>query len=77
MRRFGARMDDSCRQNGSLPDSKIDLCMEILGIKLGSTTDKFGKSRFHCFDPVTHLNGLYPHWYIAYNAKEAQKVVEH
>ena len=48
--------------------------MENLGVKTANTTDALGRSRFHCFDPETHLFGGYPGWYYHYDANGAHKV---
>ncbi|XP_060592471.1 glycoprotein-N-acetylgalactosamine 3-beta-galactosyltransferase 1-like isoform X2 [Ruditapes philippinarum] len=75
MRRFGARGNDSklCRQDGGAEDAEFGKCMQNLGVKVGNSTDKLGRSRFHCFDPETHLRGGYPDWYYKYDAHGAKK----
>ncbi|KAL4222089.1 Core 1 synthase [Mactra antiquata] len=75
MRRFGARANDTklCRQDGIAEDVEFGKCMENLGVKAGNSSDKYGRSRFHCFDPQTHLMGGYPDWYYKYDAHGAQK----
>jgi hypothetical protein len=40
--------------------------MQRLGVKTINSTDAMGRSRFHCFDPETHLFGVYPKWYKMY-----------
>lgn len=75
LRRFGERGNDSkvCRQDGGAEDAEFGRCMENLGVKVGNSTDKLGRSRFHCFDLETHLMGGYPDWYYQYDAHGAQK----
>ena len=63
-----------CRQDGGAEDVKFGKCMERLGVKTANTTDALGRSRFHCFDPETHLFGGYPKWYYRYDASGAHKV---
>ena len=66
--------DKLCRQDGGAEDAELGKCMEKLGVKTANTTDKLGRSRFHCFDPATHLFGGYPDWYYKYDANGARKV---
>ncbi|XP_052247839.1 glycoprotein-N-acetylgalactosamine 3-beta-galactosyltransferase 1-like isoform X2 [Dreissena polymorpha] len=75
MRRFGAHGSNEtvCRQDGGAEDAEFGKCMENLGVKVGNSTDKLGRSRFHCFDPDTHLMGGYPDWYYQYDAHGAKK----
>lgn len=76
MRRFGERGNDTklCRQDGGAEDAEFGKCMQNLGVKVGNSTDRLGRSRFHCFDPETHLRGGYPDWYYKYDAHGAKKV---
>merc|ERR1712150_305113 len=46
---------------------------EKLGVKTGDSRDSMGRSRFHCFNPETHLHGGYPDWYYQYDKYGAQK----
>ncbi|OWF40670.1 glycoprotein-N-acetylgalactosamine 3-beta-galactosyltransferase 1-B-like [Mizuhopecten yessoensis] len=62
-----------CRQDGAGEDAEIGKCMENLGVRTGNSTDALGRSRFHCFDPETHLSGIYPDWYFNYDANGARK----
>ncbi|KAH3777467.1 hypothetical protein DPMN_178914 [Dreissena polymorpha] len=75
LRRFGAKGNDEtiCRQDGGAEDAEFGKCMETLGVKVGNSTDKLGRNRFHCFDPDTHLMGGYPDWYYQYDANGAKK----
>jgi glycoprotein-N-acetylgalactosamine 3-beta-galactosyltransferase len=77
MRRFGARGNDSniCRQDGGFEDVEFGKCMQNLGVKVGNSTDKLGRSRFHCFGPETHLLGRYSDWYYMNDANGARKVL--
>ena len=63
-----------CRQDGGAEDAELGKCMQNLGVKTANSTDILGRSRFHCFDPETHLMGGYPNWYYKYDANGAQKV---
>ena len=63
-----------CRQDGGAEDAELGKCMENLGVKTVNSTDALGRSRFHCFDPETHLFGGYPNWYYEYDANGAKKV---
>lgn len=57
-----------CRQDGGAEDIEIGKCLHNLGVIPGSSYDSKGRSRFHCFDPATHLLGKFPDWY--YNFDE-------
>lgn len=76
MRRYGTKANDSsiCRQDGGAEDAELGHCMEKLGVRTANSTDSMGRSRFHCFDPETHLFGGYPDWYYQYDANGAKKV---
>ncbi|XP_048755938.1 glycoprotein-N-acetylgalactosamine 3-beta-galactosyltransferase 1-like isoform X3 [Ostrea edulis] len=65
-----------CRQDGGAEDAELGKCMQNLGVKTANSTDALGRSRFHCFDPETHLMGGYPNWYYKYDANGARKGVE-
>ncbi|CAL1546930.1 unnamed protein product [Lymnaea stagnalis] len=75
LRRLSERGNDSnvCRQDGGAEDAELGHCMEKLGVKTANSTDALGRSRFHCFDPETHLFGGYPDWYYQYDANGAKK----
>lgn len=75
LRRFGKNGNNPniCRQDGGAEDAEFGTCMEKLGVKTANTTDVLGRSRFHCFDPETHLFGGYPDWYHQYDANGAKK----
>ncbi|GFO37039.1 glycoprotein-n-acetylgalactosamine 3-beta-galactosyltransferase 1 [Plakobranchus ocellatus] len=66
-----------CRQDGGAEDAELGHCMERLGVRTANSTDALGRSRFHCFDPETHLFGGYPDWYYNYDANGAKKGPEH
>lgn len=66
-----------CRQDGGAEDAELGKCMQNLGVKTANSTDALGRSRFHCFDPETHLMGGYPNWYYKYDANGAKKVGTH
>ena len=65
LRRFGTRKKNSCRDDTGAEDVEIGRCMEKLGVKTGDSRDMFNRSRFHCFNPETHIHGGYPDWYLA------------
>ncbi|CAG5130207.1 unnamed protein product [Candidula unifasciata] len=75
LRRLGAKGNDSsiCRQDGGAEDAELGLCMERLGVRTANSTDSMNRSRFHCFDPETHLFGGYPEWYYQYDSHGAKK----
>ncbi|WAQ94679.1 C1GLT-like protein [Mya arenaria] len=74
LKRFGAHGTNAsmCRQDGGAEDAEFGKCMQNLGVKVGNSTDRFGRSRFHCFDTATHLMGNYPRWYHLLDAHGGQ-----
>ncbi|KAH3868567.1 hypothetical protein DPMN_031716 [Dreissena polymorpha] len=74
-RRFGTQRSKAsvCRQDGGAEDVEMEECMENLGAKVGNSTDKLGRSRFHFFDPETHLKGNYGDWYYKYDTNGTKK----
>ncbi|XP_064614350.1 glycoprotein-N-acetylgalactosamine 3-beta-galactosyltransferase 1-like [Liolophura sinensis] len=72
LKRLRARPQNVCRNDGGAEDAELGKCMENLGVKTGTSLDVFGRSRFHCFDPDTHLQGGYPDWYYKYDAYGAK-----
>lgn len=74
LKRFGKFSNTSlCRQDGGSEDVEIGKCMENLGVRTGTSSDRLGRSRFHCFSPKSHLLGTYPDWFIARDALGAPK----
>ncbi|KAK7479158.1 hypothetical protein BaRGS_00029599, partial [Batillaria attramentaria] len=73
---YYSREPSVCRQDGGAEDAEFGKCMERLGVLTANTTDALGRSRFHCFDPETHLFGGYPGWYYNYDANGARKGTE-
>ena len=67
LRRFGNRSADLCREDGGAEDVEFGKCLEKLQVPPKDSRDKLGQSRFHCFNPVTHLHGDYPDWYYSYD----------
>ncbi|XP_076094875.1 glycoprotein-N-acetylgalactosamine 3-beta-galactosyltransferase 1-like isoform X1 [Mytilus galloprovincialis] len=65
-----------CQQDGGNEDVEIGRCLENLGVKTLNSTDALGRTRFHCFDPETHLFGLYPDWFVQRDASGAKKGTE-
>lgn len=74
LRRFGHRQKGSCRDDQGAEDAEMGKCMEMLGVRTGDSRDRLGRSRFHCFNPETHIHGGYPDWYFSYDKYGAQKV---
>merc|ERR1711971_328024 len=73
LRRFATGATDTCRSDGGAEDAELGKCIEMLGVKTADTKDVAGGTRFHCFDPETHLFGGYPNWYYQYDANGAKK----
>ena len=69
LRRFGRSGSDSkvCRQTGDSGDEAFGECMGNLGVTLKNSTDKFGRTRFHCFPPYNHVAGALPTWLKKYD----------
>ena len=63
-----------CRQDGGAEDAEIGKCLMKLGVKLLPSVDRLGRSRFHYFDPGSHIHMGYPDWYLKYDANGAKKV---
>jgi len=72
--RFAKRDATLCAQDQGAEDVEMGLCLEKLHVVPGDTRDKLGRSRFHCFNPQTHLHGGYPDWYSKYDKYGAKKV---
>ena len=78
LRRFAKRQKGECGvEDLGAEDVQMGLCMQILGVKLGDSRDSLGRSRFHCFNPATHMQGgeHFPDWYFKYDKYGAQKVI--
>ena len=73
VRRFATGHGD-CRKDGGAEDAEMGHCMEKLGVRTADSRDSLGRSRFHCFNPETHLHGGYPDWYRQYDKYGAQQV---
>lgn len=73
LKRFGERQKGDCAEDGGAEDVEFGRCMEKLGVKTGDSRDALGRSRFHCFNPQTHLHGGYPDWYLQYDKYGAQR----
>ena len=65
-----------CSQDGGAEDVELGKCMKNLGVETNNSLDALGRSRFHCFNPETHLFGKYPDWYYRYDANGAKKVLD-
>ena len=73
LRLFGEK-NSVCPKDGGGEDVAFSLCMKKLGVRLGNSTDVLGRSRFHCFDPASHVSGNYRRWYLHYDIHGAKKV---
>jgi len=65
-----------CREDGGAEDAEFGKCMQNLGVKTAESYDERGASRFHCFNPGTHLHGGYPDWYLQYDSHGAPHGVD-
>ena len=77
LKRFGSRKPNArpCKVNyGGAEDVMFGRCMEYLGVKVGESRDRMGRSRFHAMDAGTHLTGAFPEWYYFYDALHGQSV---
>ncbi len=75
LRRYGHRKPNDCATDHGAEDVEFGRCMELLGVKTGDSRDSLGRSRFHCFNPETHLHGGYPDWYYQYDKYGGKKVL--
>lgn len=76
LRRLYHRGKGECREDRGAEDVEMGHCMQRLGVKTGDSRDSLGRSRFHCFNPETHIRGGYPDWYLQYDKYGAKKVSE-
>ena len=74
LRRLAQRDKGECREDLGAEDAEMGHCMERLGVRTGDSRDALGRSRFHCFNPETHIHGGYPDWYLHYDKYGAKKV---
>lgn len=74
LRRLANNTVKKCSQDGGAEDVEIGKCMEVLGVKVGNSTDSLGRSRFHCFNYGAHLFGGFPEWYYKYDSAGGRKV---
>ena len=75
LKRFGEKRKGVCREDQGAEDVEIGDCMQRLGVRVGDSRDSLGRSRFHCFNPETHVHGGYPDWYLKYDKYGAAKVI--
>ncbi|KAK7096077.1 hypothetical protein V1264_005422 [Littorina saxatilis] len=78
LRRFGEKgWDESvCRQSLGAEDVGFGECMINLGVRISDSTDALGRSRFHCFRPLSFTSGIFPGWYRLFDANGARKGAE-
>ncbi|XP_052064997.1 glycoprotein-N-acetylgalactosamine 3-beta-galactosyltransferase 1-B-like [Mytilus californianus] len=76
--RLGTKGKDPklCRKDGAASDAATGQCLEKVGVKVVNSSDALGRSRFHCFQPESHLFGDYPKWYYKYDANGPRKGME-
>ena len=74
LRRFGARKSDVCKDDLGPEDVNMGKCMKILEVELGDSRDALNRSRFHCFNPGSHITSSYPEWYLKYDQEEGEGV---
>jgi len=76
LRRFGKDGTNAsiCQQQGGAEDIDIGICLQKLGIRIGNSTDRFGRSRFHSLRPTEHVYGDFPDWYYKYDMNGAKSV---
>ena len=72
--RYGKRSQNLCSKDQGAEDVEMGRCMEKLKVKTGDSRDALGRTRFHCFNVETHLQGGYPDWYIQYDKYGATHV---
>lgn len=65
LRRLGenAHYKSSCPKDGTIEDYDISKCLQSVGVKLGNSSDAFGRNRFNCFSPHYLLFEVLPNWY--------------
>ncbi|XP_046371155.2 glycoprotein-N-acetylgalactosamine 3-beta-galactosyltransferase 1-like [Haliotis rufescens] len=65
LRRYGelALLRSVCADPGGPEDKEIGYCLRQLGVEIGDTTDRFGKSRFHYDRADLHAVGDVKQWY--------------
>ncbi|ESO11535.1 hypothetical protein HELRODRAFT_108821 [Helobdella robusta] len=76
LKRFGERSSYVCKDDRGAEDVEIGLCMQSVGVATGDSRDALGRSRFHCFNPETHIQGSFPDWYYAYDKYGSKKGIE-
>ena len=75
LRRFGKNPGYWCSRVGGAEDVQFGACMQSIGVKVGNSSDAFGRSRFHCFKLESHLKGDdYPKWFYKYDSHNARHV---
>jgi glycoprotein-N-acetylgalactosamine 3-beta-galactosyltransferase len=72
LRRFGTtgygQSSAKCTIESTDEDVELGRCMERLGVRLASTLDETGRSRFHGYQPSSHIGGKPVAGYDVYDA---------
>ncbi|XP_067650066.1 glycoprotein-N-acetylgalactosamine 3-beta-galactosyltransferase 1-like [Haliotis asinina] len=72
LRRFGKMGNNVCSQDGGAEDAEFGKCLAKLGGKVGRSLDEEGKTTFHAYHPLTHMEGAYPEWVKAHTVHGAR-----
>ncbi|KAL8607802.1 hypothetical protein ACOMHN_005357 [Nucella lapillus] len=51
-----------CAEDGDLEDFQLGVCLLRLGVRLVSSLDDLGRTRFHCAYPTLFIRGHFPQW---------------
>ena len=73
LRRYGTRTKGCAKVSGP-EDVEWGRCMKTLGVKASGSEDVLGRSRFHCFDVETFIQGTFPGWFKWHDREKAKKV---
>ena len=76
MKRVGKQLNENkefCKVSGA-EDVDMALCLRNLGVKIGNSTDDFGRERFHPGTINMHYNGKFPKWLETYAQNKPKTV---
>ncbi|XP_041366714.1 glycoprotein-N-acetylgalactosamine 3-beta-galactosyltransferase 1-like [Gigantopelta aegis] len=78
LRRFGSHVGHSlaCTNANGPEDATLGYCLQTLNVKVGNTTDKHGRSRFHFDMAPDQIAGRQLPWYKHYLAGPYRKGLE-